>query len=97
MLVDSDDAINLMPYSVFKKLGRADDELMKTNLTLNGVGGGGATRWRLEALSPWNSPWGASHSLPHPSSLRCKVTIVLFWVVIGFGSIVVFLLLCTSF
>jgi hypothetical protein len=41
MLVDSDGAVNLMPYSVFKKLGRADDELMKTNLTLNGVGGGG--------------------------------------------------------
>jgi hypothetical protein len=30
-----------MPYSVFKKLGREDDELVKTNLTLNGVRGGG--------------------------------------------------------
>jgi hypothetical protein len=30
-----------MSYSVFKKLGREDDELMKTNLTLNGVWGGG--------------------------------------------------------
>jgi hypothetical protein len=27
-----------MSYSIFKKLGREDDELMKTNLTLNGVG-----------------------------------------------------------
>jgi hypothetical protein len=26
---------------VFKKLGREDDELMKTNLTLNDMGGGG--------------------------------------------------------
>jgi hypothetical protein len=27
-----------MTYSIFKKLGREDDELMKTNLMLNGVG-----------------------------------------------------------
>jgi hypothetical protein len=33
--------INLMSYSVFKKIGREDDELVKTNLTLNNVGGGG--------------------------------------------------------
>jgi hypothetical protein len=30
--------INMMSYSIFKKLGREDNELMKTNLTLNGVG-----------------------------------------------------------
>jgi hypothetical protein len=29
-----------MPYSMSKKLGRQDDELVKINLTLNGVGGG---------------------------------------------------------
>jgi hypothetical protein len=39
MLIDSGTAINLMPYSVFKKLGLEVDELVKTNLTLNGVGG----------------------------------------------------------
>jgi hypothetical protein len=39
MLVDDGVAVNLMSYSVFKKLGREDDELVKTNLTLNGVGG----------------------------------------------------------
>jgi hypothetical protein len=39
MLVDGGATVNLMPYSVFKKLGREDDELVKTNLTLNGVGG----------------------------------------------------------
>jgi hypothetical protein len=38
LLVDGGAAVNLMPYSIFKKLGREDDELMKTNLTLNGVG-----------------------------------------------------------
>jgi hypothetical protein len=55
MLIDDGAAINLMPYSIFKKLGREDDELVKTNLTLNGMGGG-ATRWRSEASSPWSSP-----------------------------------------
>jgi hypothetical protein len=39
MLVNDGAAINLMLYSIFKKFGREDDELMKTNLTLNGVGG----------------------------------------------------------
>jgi hypothetical protein len=39
MLVDGGAAVNLMPYSIFKKLGREDDELVKTNLTLNDMGG----------------------------------------------------------
>jgi hypothetical protein len=40
MLVDGGAAVNLMPYSMFKKLGREDGELIKTNLTLNDVWGG---------------------------------------------------------
>jgi hypothetical protein len=43
MLIDGGAAVNLMSYSVFMKLGRGDNELMKTNLTLNGMGGGGTT------------------------------------------------------
>jgi hypothetical protein len=39
MLVDGGVAINLLLYSIFKKLGTEDDELMKNNLTLNGIGG----------------------------------------------------------
>jgi hypothetical protein len=39
MLVDGGAAINLISYSIFKKIGREDDELMKTNLMLNGVAG----------------------------------------------------------
>jgi hypothetical protein len=39
MLIDGGTAVNLMSYSIFKKLGREDDELVKTNLMLNGVGG----------------------------------------------------------
>jgi hypothetical protein len=39
MLVDGGVAMNLMSYSIFKKFGKEVDELMKTNLTLNGVRG----------------------------------------------------------
>jgi hypothetical protein len=39
MLIDGGTAVNLMTYTVFKKLGSLDDELVNTNLTLNGVGG----------------------------------------------------------
>jgi hypothetical protein len=39
MLVDGGATINLMSYSVYKKLGREDDELVKTIQTLNGMGG----------------------------------------------------------
>jgi hypothetical protein len=46
MLVDGGAAVNLMSYSVFKKLEREDDELMKTNLTLNGGGGGNSVEAR---------------------------------------------------
>jgi hypothetical protein len=40
MLVDGRAIVNLMPYSLFKKLGGSDDELIKTNMTISGVGGG---------------------------------------------------------
>ncbi|WP_428037077.1 retropepsin-like aspartic protease, partial [Amphritea sp.] len=39
MLIDGGAAVNLMSYSIFKKLGREEDELVKTNLTINSVGG----------------------------------------------------------
>jgi hypothetical protein len=38
MLVDGGADVNLMPYSLYKKLGKQDDELVKTNMTLSGVG-----------------------------------------------------------
>jgi hypothetical protein len=41
MVIDGGAVVNLMLYSIFKKLGWEDDELMKTNLTLNGGEGGG--------------------------------------------------------
>ena len=39
MLVDTGAIVNLMPYSVFKKLGGSDGELVKTNMTVSGLGG----------------------------------------------------------
>jgi hypothetical protein len=39
ILVDGGTASNMMPYFVLKMLAREDDELMKTNLILNGVAG----------------------------------------------------------
>jgi hypothetical protein len=37
MLVDGGAIVNLMPYSLFKKLGGTDEELIKTNMTVSGV------------------------------------------------------------
>jgi len=39
MLVDGGAVVNVMPYSLFRKLGKVDEELVKTNMTLAGVGG----------------------------------------------------------
>jgi hypothetical protein len=38
MLVDGGATMNLMPYSLYRKLGKRDDKLVKTNMMLNGVG-----------------------------------------------------------
>jgi hypothetical protein len=40
MLVDGGVIVNLMSYSLFKKLGCSDDELIKTSMTVGSVGGG---------------------------------------------------------
>jgi hypothetical protein len=38
MLVDGGAAVNLIPYSLYIKFGIQDDELVKTNMTLSGIG-----------------------------------------------------------
>jgi hypothetical protein len=50
ILVDGGATIKLMPYSVFKKLGREDNELMKTNLMLNGIGGNPMEAWGVISM-----------------------------------------------
>ena len=39
MLVDNRAMVNLMPYSLYKKLGGSDEELIKTKRMVKGVGG----------------------------------------------------------
>jgi hypothetical protein len=41
MLVDRGAAVNVMPYSTFKKLRKIDAELIKTNMMITGIGGDG--------------------------------------------------------
>jgi hypothetical protein len=53
MLIDGGATVNLMSYSVLKKLRREDDELMKTNLMLKSMGG---NPMEARASSPCSSP-----------------------------------------
>jgi hypothetical protein len=41
MLVDGGAAVNVLPYSTFKKLGKTDAELIKTNMMIMGIRGDG--------------------------------------------------------
>ena len=72
MLVDGGAIVNLMPYSLYKKLGGVDSELIKTHMTINGVGG----------CEPLSAKGVASMELTIGSKtmatafLRCKVTSV---------------------
>jgi hypothetical protein len=40
MLVDGGAAVNVMPYATFKKPGKTNAELVKTNMMITGIGGG---------------------------------------------------------
>jgi hypothetical protein len=54
MLVDSGASVNLMPYSLYKKLGGSDEELIKTKRTVKGIGRGkpiSAKRFALMKLT----------------------------------------------
>jgi hypothetical protein len=50
MPIDGGAAVNLMPYSIFKKHGREDDEVVKTNLMLNGMGGNPMEAWGVISM-----------------------------------------------
>jgi hypothetical protein len=93
MLIDGGTAVNLMSYSVFKKLGQEDDELIKTNLKLNSMGG---NPMDIRDIVSMELTVGSKSLTTVFFTLRCKVTIALFMGVIGFMSIIVFLLLCIN-
>jgi hypothetical protein len=50
MLIDSGAVVNLMPYTIFKKLGREHVELVKTNLMLNSVRGNPMEAWGVISM-----------------------------------------------
>jgi hypothetical protein len=93
MLIDGGAAINLMSYSIFKKLRREDGELVKTNLTLNGVGG---NPMEARGVISMKLTIGSKSLATTSLSSRCKVTTVLFLVVIRFMPTSAFLLLCVN-
>jgi hypothetical protein len=94
MLVDGGAIVHSMSYSVFKKLGREDDELIKTNLTLNGVGGNSMEARGVVSmeLTVGSKSFATTFFVVE---VQCNYSVILL-VVIGFMSIVVFPLLCTN-
>lgn len=66
MLIDGGAAINLMPYSLYWKLGKQDNELIMTNMTLNGVGS--------------NNPFKAKGVTSIEFTIRTKTLIVAFFI-----------------
>ena len=50
MLVDNGAMVNLMPYSLYKKLGGSDEELIKTKRTVKGVGGNSSLAKRFALM-----------------------------------------------
>jgi hypothetical protein len=67
MLVDGGAIINLMTYSFFKKMGKFDGELIKTNMMINAVGGG--------------DPIGAKGVAPMELSVESKTLATAFFIV----------------
>jgi hypothetical protein len=39
MLVDGGDAVNLMPYTMFRKFGKGTEDLLETDMMLKDFGG----------------------------------------------------------
>jgi hypothetical protein len=66
MLVDGEAIVNLMLYSLFKKLGGSDDKLINTNMTASSVRGG--------------EPMGAKGVISMDCSVRSKTLVTTFFV-----------------
>ena len=56
MLVGNGAMVNLIPYSLYKKLGGSDEKLIKTKRTVKGVGGNSisAKGFALMKLTIWS-------------------------------------------
>jgi len=93
ILIDGGAAINIMPYAVYRKLGKGDQDLTKTDMMLKDFEGNispvkGAICVELTI---------GSKTLPRLSlSSMEKVHTICYWGETGFMLIVAFLLQCTS-
>ena len=74
VLVDSGAIVNLMPYPLYKKLDGTDEELIKTNMMISGVGGGAPILSR--GVSNMELTIGSKLWLWHSLSSTCKVAII---------------------
>jgi hypothetical protein len=95
MHVDGGAIVNLMSYSLLKKLGVSDEDLIKTNMILSGVGGGepiGAKGVISMELTIGSKTLATAFFVT-----RHNVTLVSSLVVIGFMQIYAFLLPCIKF
>jgi hypothetical protein len=93
MLVDGGTAVNFMLYSVFKKLERENNELVKTNQTLNGVGG---NSMEARGVVSMELTIGSKSLATAFFIVEMQGNYSLFLAVIGFMPIVVLLLLCIN-
>ena len=74
MLVDGGAIVNLMSYSLYKKLGGQDEDLIKTNMTVGGVGG--SEPLSAKGVASMELTLGVRRLLQLSSSQKCKVTII---------------------
>jgi hypothetical protein len=94
MLVDDSIAVDLMSYCVLKKLGQEYDELVKTNLRLNCMGGNSMEARGVISLELTVGSKSIVTAF-FVVEVQCN-TLVLFLATIGFTPIIPFLLLCTN-
>jgi hypothetical protein len=93
MLIDGGVVVNLIQYSIFKKLGREDVELVKTNLTLNGMGGNPMEARGVVSMELTKGSKSLATAF-FVVQVQENYSVVL--AAIGFTSIITFLLLCIN-
>jgi hypothetical protein len=85
--------INMMSYIIFKKHGRDNDELMKTNLKLNGVG---SNPMEAQGVVSMELTVGSKSLATAFFVIEVQGNIALLVVVIGFTPTTAFLLYCIN-
>jgi hypothetical protein len=86
MLVDGGAAVNLMPYTMPRKIGKSDEDLTQTDMMLVDFEG----NVYLKEQSVWSSPLAVRPLRPLSLSLKGKDFIIYCWVGIGYMPIVAY-------